>query len=115
MTEATYNASVKTKAKPTTATVTGTTTAPAFPFPKFDFASFEFPKMEVPAAFREFAEKSVSQAKDNYEKMKTVAEEATDVIEETYANATKGAADYGLKLIEAGRVNTNAAFDFYSE
>ena len=71
--------------------------------------------MEVPAAFREFAEKSVSQAKETYEKMKSVAEEATDVLEETYATATKGAADYGLKVIEAARVNTNAAFDFATE
>jgi len=39
--------------------------------------------MEVPAAFREFAEKSVSQAKDTYERMKSAAEEATDVLEGT--------------------------------
>ena len=89
--------------------------ASAFEMPKFEMPNFEVPKMEIPAAFREFAEKSVSQAKENYEKMKTVAEEATDVIEDTYASASKGAADYGLKMIEASRVNTNAAFDFYTE
>ena len=44
--------------------------------------------------------------------MKSAAEEATDVLEDTYATATKGAADYGLKLIETARANTNAAFDF---
>ena len=89
--------------------------ASAFELPKFDLPHFDMPKMEIPAAFREFAEKSVSQAKETYEKMKSAAEEATDVIEDTYATATKGAADYGLKLIEVSRVNTNAAFDFYSE
>src|SRR6185295_5263599 len=47
-----------------------------------------------------------------YEKMKSAAEEATDVIEDTYATASKGAADYGLKVIEAARENTNASFDF---
>jgi phasin len=87
----------------------------AFEFPKFEIPNFEVPKMEIPAAFREFAEKSVSQAKDNYEKMKSAAEEATDVLEDTYTNASKGAADYGLKVIEATRTNTNAAFDFYRE
>src|SRR5437868_2111458 len=87
----------------------------AFDMPKFEIPNFEIPKMEIPAAFREFAEKSVSQAKETYEKMKSAAEEATDVVEETYANASKGASDYGLKLIEVSRVNTNAAFDFYSE
>jgi phasin len=111
MTETTQaGAPNKSKPKPTVGT-----TATAFPFPKFEGSSFDIPKMEIPAAFREFAEKGISQAKDTYEKMKSVAEEATDVLEETYANASKGAADYGLKLIEASRVNTNAAFDFYSE
>src|SRR2546428_4870526 len=84
----------------------------AFEMPKFELPNFEIPKMEIPAAFREMAEKSVSQAKETYEKMKTAAEEATDVLEGTYATATKGVSDYGLKVIEAARENTNAAFDF---
>jgi phasin len=99
------------KAKPKAA-------APAasmFEFPKFEMPTFEVPHMEVPAAFREFAEKSVSQAKDTYERMKSAAEEATDVLEGTYATATKGVADYGLKVIEAVRANTNATFDFYTD
>ena len=81
---------------------------------KFELPSFEVPRMEIPTAFRELAEKSVSQAKENYEKMKFVAEEATDVLEDAYATATKGVSDYGLKVIEAARENTNAAFDFAS-
>jgi phasin len=99
------------KAKPKSA-------APAasmFEFPKFEMPTFEVPHMEVPAAFREFAEKSVSQAKDTYERMKSAAEEATDVLEGTYATATKGVADYGLKVIEAVRANTNATFDFCTD
>ena len=87
----------------------------AFEFPKFEIPNFEMPKMEVPAAFREFAEKGVSQAKEHYEKMKTAAEEATGLMEGTYATATKGASEYGFKVIEAARINTNAAFDFASE
>lgn len=86
--------------------------APAFETPKFDIPSFDLPKMEIPAAFREIAEKSVSQAKDNWEKMKVATEEATDLLENSYSTAAKGAADYGLKLIETARVNTNTAFDF---
>ncbi len=81
----------------------------AFDMPKFELPNFEIPKMEIPAAFREIAEKSVSQAKETYEKMKSAAEEATDVLEDTYAAATKGASDYGLKVIEAARANTNAS------
>jgi phasin len=109
MSEATHT--TRTKAKPAMPGPAGS----AFEFPKFEIPNFEMPKMEVPAAFREFAEKGATQAKENYEKMKAAAEEATDVLEDTYATATKGAADYGLKLIEAARVNTNAAFDFYTE
>ena len=71
--------------------------------------------MEIPAAFREIAEKGVTQAKETYEKIKTVAEEATDLLEDTYATATKGVSDYGLKLIEVARENTNSAFDFASQ
>ena len=80
--------------------------------PNFDMPNFEMPKVEIPAAFREIAEKSVAQAKENYEKMKSAAEQATDVLEDTYATATKGFSDYGLKVIEAARANANSAFDF---
>jgi phasin len=90
-------------------------TGSAFEFPKFGIPNFEMPKMEVPAAFREFAEKGVSQAKEHYEKMKTAAEEATDLLEGTYATASKGASEYGMKVIEAARINTNSSFDFASE
>ena len=91
------------------------TETPKFEIPRFDMPKFEVPKMEVPAAFREFAEKSVTQAKDNWEKMKAATEEATDLIEDSYATASKGAADYGLKLIEVSRANTNSMFDFATQ
>src|SRR5262245_40557346 len=90
----------KTKAK------AATSSASMFELPKFEMPSFEMPHMEVPAAFREFAEKSVSQAKDTYERMKSAAEEATDVLEGTYATATKGVSDYGLKVIDAVRARS---------
>jgi phasin len=107
-------------AEATTATTppkakTGKPTTGAFEMPKFELPKFEMPKVEMPAAFREFAERGVAQCKDTYEKMKAAAEEATDVLETTYSTASKGASDYGLKVIEAARVNTNAAFDFAGE
>ena len=102
-----------TKAKAKTASFNPDT--PKFEIPRFDMPKFDIPKMEVPAAFRELAEKSVTQAKDNWEKMKAATEEASDLIEDSYATATKGAADYGLKMIEAARSNTNAHFDFATQ
>ena len=76
---------------------------------------FEGTAKEAQTAFREMAEKGIVQAKDTYAKMKTAAEEATGILEHTYANASKGASDYGLKVIEAARTNSNAAFDFAAE
>lgn len=88
---------------------------PKFEMPKFDMPKFDIPSMEMPAAFRELAEKGIAQAKENYEKVKSAAEQATDVIEETYSTASKGCTDYGLKVIETARTNSNAAFDLYGE
>jgi phasin len=88
--------------------------APAFEMPKFEMPKFEVPKMEVPPALREWAEKGVAQAKDGYEKMKSAAEDATGVLEDTYATAAKGYTDYNLKVIEIARLNTNSAFDYAS-
>jgi phasin len=107
--------STTTKAKTKPATTGFAAEMPKFEIPRFDLPKFEVPKMEVPAAFREFAEKSVTQAKDNWEKMKSATEEATDLIENSYATASKGAADYGLKLIETSRANTNSMFDYASQ
>jgi phasin len=103
---------VTAKAKPKAAAAGFASEMPKFEIPRFDLPKFEVPKMEVPAAFREFAEKSVTQAKDNWEKMKVASEEASDLFKDSYATASKGAADYGLKVIEVSRANTNAAFDF---
>src|ERR1700710_795438 len=98
--------------KPKTKPATPVAELPKFEIPHFEIPKFEMPKMEVPAAFREFAEKSVTQAKDNWEKMKAATEEATDLIEDSYTTASKGASEYGLKLIEASRTNTNSTFDY---
>src|ERR1043165_2410 len=88
------------------------TIIPMFEMPKFDIPRFDMPKMEVPAAFREFAEKGVAQTKDAYEKMKAAAEESTAMLETCYASASKGSTEYGAKVIEIARTNTNAYFDY---
>jgi phasin len=75
-------------------------------------AGFSAPNVEMPAAFRDMAEKGIAQAKDGYAKVKAAAEDTTNALEATYANASKGAADYGLKVVEIARANTNTAFDF---
>ncbi len=89
--------------------------APAPAANVFEMPKFEMPKFEMPTAFREIAEKGIVMAKDNYDRMKSVAEEATEVLEETYGNASKGCSSFGLKVIEAARTNSNATFDLFSE
>ena len=91
------------------------TVVPMFEMPKFgnfEMPKFDMPKMEVPAAFREFAEKGVAQTKDAYEKIKATAEQNTEMLEACYSTASKGSTEYGLKVIEIARANTNAYFDF---
>jgi hypothetical protein len=79
-------AATKEKAAPKAAAAKKT--APAF-------ASFE-----MPAAFREFAEKGVMQAKEAYDSYKSMAEEATDAIEDTFATMNKGATDFQAKQFD---------------
>ena len=89
------------------------TVIPMFEMPKFgEMPKFDMPHMEVPAAFREFAEKGVAQTKDAYEKIKAAAEQNTEMLETFYSTASKGSTEYGLKVIEVARANTNAYFDF---
>jgi phasin len=64
-----------------------------------------FGAMEVPAAFHEMADKGVAQAR-------AATEQATNLFQNTYTVAAKGAADYNLKVIEIARSNTNAALDY---
>jgi phasin len=88
--------------------------APAAPAAsKPEKSGFELlPKVEIPAEFRDMADKSVSQAKETYEKLTSVAEEATDVIKDSFSTGAKGASELGLKIIEATRESSNSIFDF---
>lgn len=71
--------------------------------------------LEVPTAFREMAEKGVTQAREAYEKLKEAAENTNGALESFYSTATKGANDFNAKLVDVARVNTNAAFDLASK
>lgn len=79
--------------------------------PKFDDAMAM--SVEVPAAVREFAEKGLEQARDGYARMKSVAEETTDAVEDTISTATKGCTDMNLKALDMAKTNVNATFDFW--
>jgi len=73
---------------------------------------FNVPLFAMPGIFRGIAEQGVVRARDNYEKIKAASAEIADILRETYSTNAKGAADYGVKVIEISGVNTNSAFDF---
>ncbi len=70
---------------------------------------------EVPEQVRAFAEKGVSQARDNYARFKDVAETHNSTIEAVISNATKGYSAYSAKLMEIVKANTSASLDFAQE
>jgi phasin len=98
----------------TAATSTGTAKHTASPsgLPNFGIPKFDLPNMVVPEAYRELADKSVAQAKENFEKCQAAGEEMTAIVEETCSTAAKSVTEYNLKLFEMARTNANAAFEY---
>lgn len=70
---------------------------------------------EVPEQVRAFAEKGVSQARENYAKFKDAAESHNGTVEAVFASANKGASEYTAKLMEFMKANTSAHLDFAQE
>ncbi len=66
---------------------------------------------EVPEQMRAFAEKGVSQARDNYAKFKEAAESHNGTVEAVFTTAGKGASEYSAKVMEIVKANTTAALD----
>ena len=70
---------------------------------------------EVPEQMRAFAEKGVSQARENYAKFKDAAETHNGTVEAVFASAHKGASEYAAKVMEFVKANTQAHLDFTQE
>lgn len=70
---------------------------------------------EVPEQMRAFAERGVSQARDNYAKFKDAAESHNGTIEAVFTSASKGASTYSAKVMEFMKANTTSALDFAQE
>ena len=101
-------ANAKAAAKKTTATVEKAVTETAEAVAE----TFNVKGFEVPEMFRSFAENGVNQARDHYAQFKTSAEDATDLIEETYETAREGMIDLQHKALDAAKQNADATFDF---
>src|SRR5215510_1674760 len=70
---------------------------------------------EVPEQMRAFAEKGVTQARENYAKFKDAAESQNGAIEAVFTSASKGISEYTAKLMEFIKANTSAHLDFAQE
>jgi phasin len=70
---------------------------------------------EVPEQMRAFAEKGVSQARDNYAKFKDAAETHNGTMEAVFTTASKGAGEYSAKLMEFLKANTTSTLEFAQE
>jgi phasin len=70
---------------------------------------------EVPEQMRAFAEKGVSQARDNYAKFKDAAETHNGTMEAVFTSASKGASAYQAKVMEFIKANTSTTLDFAQE
>jgi phasin len=75
------------------------------------FSSSVIP-FEVPEQMRAFAEKGVSQARDNYAKFKDAAETHNGTIEAVFTSASKGASEYSAKVMEFMKASASANLDF---
>lgn len=74
---------------------------------------------ELPAGtqdlVREMAEQSIATARQMYETARNAAEEATDMIEDTYEHARKSFTEMNLRLIDQAQANTDRVFAFAKE
>ena len=75
------------------------------------FSSSVIP-FEVPEQMRAFAEKGVSQARDNYAKFKDAAETHNGTVEAVFSVFSSGAKEYSAKLMELMKDTTSANLDF---
>jgi len=67
---------------------------------------------QAPELFRTIAETSANQAREAYARVKTAAEDVTDVMEETFENTRDGVLEAQHKALDVARDNTEATFDF---
>src|SRR5271170_4612500 len=70
---------------------------------------------EVPEQVRAFAEKGVSQARDNYAKFKDAAETHNSTIEAVFSAYSSGAKEYSAKLMDMLKASATSNLDFAQE
>ena len=85
---------------------------PSLEMPSFGLPNMEMPNMEVPVAVRDMAEKGMEQFRGAYDRMRTAAEESSDLIEDSYETTRQGLVELNLQALEAAKANTDATYTF---
>ena len=79
-----------------------------------DKRPFDSPFFAVPGILGGIAERNLTRARENIEKMTLASGAVTDVLREAYSSNAKGSANYAAKIVEFSVANTSSAFDFLS-
>jgi phasin len=74
-------------------------------------SAFSFPDFEVPEIFRSFTEQGLNQTREAYARMKSAAEEATDVLEDSLETARESMREVQFKAIDMAKSNSDASFE----
>lgn len=87
-----------------------------FKMPTKSFADmFQIQPVEMPPVVRDMTEKSVAQVREAYDKVKSSAEEASDMVEDTFETTRKGMMDLNMKALEVTKANSDATYDFFKK
>ena len=70
--------------------------------------------LEFPVLLRDLSESSAEQAKENWQVMKSATERLTRMVQGTCTTAAHESMDYGLKVMDLARSNTNDALELAS-
>jgi phasin len=81
----------------------------------FTGAAFSLPNFEVPEMFRSFAEQGMTQTREAYARIKSAAEDATDMLEDSMETTREGVREAQFKALEIAKANTDAAFDLFKQ
>ena len=76
-------------------------------------AAFSFPNFEVPEMVRSLTETGLNQTREAYARIKTAAEEATDILEDSMETTRESAREVQLKALDMAKANADATFDLF--
>lgn len=74
-------------------------------------AAFSLPNFEIPEIMRSFTEQGLNQTREAYARMKSAAEEATDILEDSLETAREGMREVQFKALDMAKANADASFE----